>query len=647
MTAARLVLLGVLALALAGSAGAAVRQQPATAPEGLRAFVLRADEPAARTYARTPSFAWRPVAGATSYEFQLATASTFRDNAIVWSATDLRSPTVAVPLTLPWITGAPYSLHARVRTVIGQRVGRWSAPFGFNMRWGTTPQPLAGSPGLLRWSPVEGATAYQVWLVDVPKIVVATTNVLDHREFYTFHQAAEWTRTVRWRIRAVRDVDGRAANGLPATSFGPWSPIYSSTNPAFASGPLRPLRTVSDVVSAGSSSSAAHRLTPGFVFTGDTTLYGDRAELYRVYAFTDADCLNTVYRGSVVGSPAFAPRPLGPLALPTRWSEIPGARGSYLPDGADPRSATLDGQTVRSNEGLEAATPTVSLPTVAASGSAPGTGTGTGSGGGGGHTFITVSGTTGAPIDMWDTDWPRGGYYWTVVGVRPETPAQIMTSVEATVAAGATTIRVANPRGLTPGVSLLLGTGGNQETVVVTAISGNELTLASGLRYGHAPGEVAVTAGSEIVYRDMELPQEVCAAGRVLRFGKSSEPTVTNAGAPFATGLSAVGRLTSATRQSATFYGHPLIAWAPALGASVYEVQWSRTRYPFRPELDTRTSTRGLLTLSTSAVLPLSPGTWYYRVRGIGYGLPTGAQQMSWSDTARLTVARPTFRVVR
>jgi hypothetical protein len=51
------------------------------------------------------------------------------------------------------------------------------------------------------------------------------------------------------------------------------------------------------------------------------------------------------------------------------------------------------------------------------------------------------------------------------------------------------------------------------------------------------------------------------------------------------------------------------------------------------------------MTTSTSAVLPLGPGTWYYRVRGFDYNLPTGVQQMSWSDPQQLVVTKPTFSV--
>jgi hypothetical protein len=52
------------------------------------------------------------------------------------------------------------------------------------------------------------------------------------------------------------------------------------------------------------------------------------------------------------------------------------------------------------------------------------------------------------------------------------------------------------------------------------------------------------------------------------------------------------------------------------------------------------------MTLGTSAVLPLSAGTWWYRVRGFNLNLPTGAQQMSWSDPSKIVVAKPRFRIV-
>ena len=126
----------------------------------------------------------------------------------------------------------------------------------------------------------------------------------------------------------------------------------------------------------------------------------------------------------------------------------------------------------------------------------------------------------------------------------------------------------------------------------------------------------------------------------------SCEPSLTSSGNLFASGLSASGRLTSA-RSTSKFYGNPLVAWTPAFGASVYEVQWSKTRSPFKPQPNAQNSgAPGAMTLGTAAVLPLAPGTWYYRVRGFNYSLPTNAQQMSWSDPARIVVSKPKFAVV-
>ncbi len=107
--------------------------------------------------------------------------------------------------------------------------------------------------GLLRWTPIEGADSYQVWLIDTGKMEIVRTNVLDEREFYTFHQAPAWIGTVRWRIRALRgDVFNYRVNGMPVAMYGAWSPIYSSSNPAVTDGPITLTGTVSDVFSDGS-----------------------------------------------------------------------------------------------------------------------------------------------------------------------------------------------------------------------------------------------------------------------------------------------------------------------------------------------------------------------------------------------------------
>src|SRR5262245_51183754 len=205
MRAARIgtLVLAVLGTAFATSAAAA----PPGAPTGLRGFELRPNEVPTHTFSRTPAFAWNPVRGASCYEFELATSRTFDGSSVFWSnvatgpgsgkfcrsvtitapasedqaaegegsesasapttvstrIAPIRIPATSINLVLPWFTGKPYALYAHVRAVTTQGATAWSRPFGFNMLWESTPVPLASKPGLVRWAPVEGATAYDVW----------------------------------------------------------------------------------------------------------------------------------------------------------------------------------------------------------------------------------------------------------------------------------------------------------------------------------------------------------------------------------------------------------------------------------------------------------------------------------------------------
>jgi hypothetical protein len=643
-------LLAVAALAAsahASSAGLAV-------PSGLHGFVLRADEVTSTSFHRTPSFAWNPVAGATRYQFQLATTSTFRDNGILYDNARLLTPVEAPPLTLPWITGSPHALYARIRAFSAAGVTPWSVPFGFDVVPPAPPTPLPSYPGLLRWTPIEGAQGYQVWLIDTGKMEYVRTNVLDEREFYTFHQAPSWIGTVRWRIRAVRGDTAARINGMPVSQVGAWSPIYSSSNSAPSGGPITLIGTLSDVFSNGSPTAPAQRLMPSFLWSGNQSLVGTQAELFRVYVYTDRQCLNLVYSSALVGSPAYAPRPFGPLALPGDASSVSAARGSYLVDGLEAGGLSFDGAAVTPTEQSADATPTTQVPGDVPSGAngAPPPGGGSAPGGsasGGsasGASGISVIGRTGAPVDLWDTNWPESGYYWTVAPVS-STPLGAAASTVAAPGAsvGSALVPVADGSAFKVGLAVTIGTPPSSDTSTIVSVSGNSITLAGALKFGHAAGEGVVANGGSVVYKDMELPQDVCAAGRVQRFGIESEPSLTTAQAPFATGLSSTGRLTSAAN-TFSFYGQPLVAWTPALGAGIYQVQWSKTRYPFVAELDPRTNTKGFMTFSTSSVLPLQPGTWWYRVRGFDYNLPTGVQQMSWSDPQKLVVSKPRFKVV-
>jgi hypothetical protein len=585
-------------------------------PQGLHGFTLRASEPVVHTFARTPSFAWNPVRGARSYSFELATSRNFTDSGIVWSANALKGPAVAVPVSLPWMTGHPYSLYAHVRAVTRTGPTPWSQPFGFNMRWPAVPTPLTPSyPGLLRWTQVQGANGYVVWLVDAGKWFTTRTNMADEREYYTFHQDPAWSGVVHWRVRAMRWLYGKTDNGLPATSFGPWSPIYSSYNPPFATGPLTDLATVSNNAVSDAGHARSHEIMPAFLYRGDTSLLNTTNELYRVEVFTDEDCLNLVFRGAIVGSPAYVPRSVGPLALPTDVSSVTSARSSFLPEGTEPDSFSYDYIQVKTNE-------SDLLPA---------------SGSGGSVDLPPSQIVQSAKVDLWDSDWPGGRYYWTVMPVNVVPQDEIDTTLATAALAGDKTVVVANSSGIVAGDALKIGAPA--ENAVVQGVSGNTITLVKGLAGVHAAGEAVVRPGGGVTYHDAELTQDACASGRVLSFGKTSEPVVTREATPFVSGLSPDGNLVAAASSKPSFYGPPLVAWQPTVGADQYEVQWSHTKYPWR-------TAGSQLTWATSLTLPLAPGTWYYRVRGLDYLMTGSKPQMTWSDPVRVVVTKPRFRVV-
>jgi hypothetical protein len=596
--------LAVLALAAPADAaqlsGSRASLRPAT---GLKAFVLRANEQPTHTFSRTPSFAWNPVRGAKRYEFVLATSPTFAGNAILWDDTSLQSPAAAVPVTLPWITGNPYSLYARVRAIAANgTVGGWSAPYGFNMRWASVPAPMTSGPGFVRWTPVDGATSYDVWFTNVDigggvsKVISTVTNVADEREYYSFHHDDTWIQDVEWRVRAVRRVQDTKAptNGLPTVSYGPWSQIYTTTNPSFATGTLKLGNAVSDTTSTPSNPTV-HKIMPAFQFSGDRALdttacvssLASECELFRVYVYSDSDCVNVVYKSAIVGSPAYAPRITGPLSIPGDTKKLTAARVKNLADGAEGKTFSADSGAITTTEAQPAASFTATLiaQQAAAAGSGAGSGSGSGSGSGtpGGTTpaasiFPTSLSGKGAPVDLWDTQWPTGRYYWTVV------PVQYFVEVPAD----------ADPTAPPP-------------------------------------------ANPPLIYVDQDVAQDACAAGRIASFGKVGEPVVTASGAPYASGLSTKGRLLAASASRPVFAAPPLVAWQPALGATAYEVQWSKKAYPWRPE-------GNLFTFSTSANLALKPGAWYYRVRGIDLSLPSSGQ-MTWSDKMGFVIAKPKFKV--
>ena len=568
MRTVRLALLAACAATLLSGSALAQGEASLAAPQALKPFLLRASEPVARDFPRTPSFSWKPVRGATRYEFQLSKTPIFQEGTIFWASSSLKGPAVAIPLTLPWMTGAPYAAYARVRAVTQRGTTSWSSSYGFNVRWQDLPKQTASYPGLLRFTPVEGATSYQVWFTDINRVVESRVNAVDEREFYAFHQGAAFTGEINWRVRAVRRV-GKLQGFITPVNFGPWSDRFSSANPAMDDGVVRPVAAVTALATSTPTRAKAHEMTPAFVFAGSRDDAGNKHGLYRVYVFSDQQCVNTVLRGAIVGGPAYAARNKGTLKLPTDAKGIDAASASYLEVGPEGDTFTAEGllATPASEQGASAeagaTTPSPSGSTTGKSAAAAPSGNG----------VQQASNSTWPQIELLESGWPYGRYYWTVVPVK-----------------------------------------------VVAKVS--------------ADGK-----SSTYSYFDAEQPQDACAAGRVLAFGKASSPVVAGQGTAYASGLSPSGRLTAAAG-SKPFYGSPLVAWLPVAGADTYEVEWSKTRYPWRA------AKRIPIDGGTATMLPLKPGQWWYRIRGINSALPDGHQAMTWSQPLQVTMAKPKFRLV-
>src|SRR5207247_593330 len=214
-------------------------------------------------------------------------------------------------------------------------------------------------------------------------------------------------------------------------------------------------------------------------------------------------------------SPAYVPREVGPNAMPMDVNGVNAAANTFLGFGAEPTSQTFEGINVTTNE----------MDTVSTDGDGNGTG------------LPPSQLVKPARIDLWDSDWAGGSYYWTVVPVDAVADQQIATALAAPASVGATTITVVDAAGILAGDALQIGSS-SHENAVVQSVSGTAITLRHGLSAFHAAGEDVVRPSGGVKYRDAELTQDSCSSGRMLTFGKSSEPAVTGQAAPYASGLS-------------------------------------------------------------------------------------------------------------
>ena len=530
-----------------------------------------------------PAFAWNSITAATSYELQLASSRAFTD-ATILDDQKFQAPVASIQQQVPWMTGHPYALWVRVRDYARGRTSEWSKPFGFNTAWQDVPQQEPAANGLLRWSTVQGATSYDVWLTGVPNgsqgrlsvHFTTLTNVADERDFWTFHPQLA-AGTIYWRVRANRLVTSSdLPNGIPVVSHGPYSPVFGTPSTGtVAPGQIKPVAAESDAVSTPASVHA-HQLTPGFAWTGNQDVFGDVSSLWRVYVFSDKGCVNPVLTGSVVGSPAWAPRDAAPLQLPVDTDALAQTVAGLWPGfGAQAGTFSADGDIPAESEST----------TVGGTASSASTGNGDG---GSGSSSTTIQ----APlaVSLPDNGWPQGRYWWTVV------PVAI--------------VAIAPPP-------------------------------SSGSGSGSSGGSSRPPA-EKLEYHDMALPQDLCAAGQVWPFGMQSAPVTTTSATPFASGLLGA-RVVSAATRTPNFQMLPVVTWTPALAASTYEVEVSRHAYPWVAVIkQTSVVPSAVLPLSKRNL-----GVWYYRVRGVNPNLTGPAQKLSWSKPVAIRISGDRFRVVK
>ena len=274
------------------------------------------------TFTRTPSFAWQPVMGANRYEFQLATSHTFG----VGRARLARKTTrdACRRRSRSRFRGSP---ARRTRSTRASAVSRRTARprrgatlFGFNMRW-TSPADAARAPH--RPDPLDAGRRRDRVPGLVPRAGQDLQDADDRRRRARVLHVAPGPvvdGTVHWRIRAVRAAVRRArATALPAVSYGPWSPrLHVDEQRRSRAVRLTDCRDDlrHDLDRGHARCASRHARVRRSAVTPASTAC--RASSTASTSSTDRDCVNIVFRGAVVGGPAYAPRWNGTLGAADR-----------------------------------------------------------------------------------------------------------------------------------------------------------------------------------------------------------------------------------------------------------------------------------------------------------------------------------------
>ena len=641
-------------LALAVFAATATTSSAAvSSPTGLHGFLLRADEPATSSFSRTPSFAWTPVPGARTLPVPDLDEQHLPRQRRPLQQRDADEPRRrAEPDAAVDHGHAARPLRARSRRRRHRPRTPWSAPSASTSRRPPPPTPLPSYPGLLRWTPTDGRGR-------VPGLADRRTRqdrVRPHerpRRARVLHVPSEpavdrqralaRARAARRRVQPAAQRHARSRT----TARGARSTV--SSNPAMTGGPITLIGTVSDVFSDGSPSSPAHQLMPAFMWSGNQTLvrHGRRAlprrGLHRQHV-PEPRLHRRRRRQPRVGAAARRPaRPAG--------RSRPRAEGAHHvpPDGTETSSQTFDGTPLTPAEQQAPATPTTTVPgdIPAFPGTTPPGGTDPTSGGssGGGTSTITVTGSVGPPVVLWDVDWPESGYYWTVIPVVRHRRREHRRRRAGRRQGRDASFRSSDTSGFTTGDSVTIGTAPatrharSRRRRPARSRSTTATTTAIRRRRGHDTRAARSSTGRRASRRTRAKPA-ACSAS-----ASRASPSLTTCD-------DAVRDRPVLHRTAHLGREHVDVLRQPARRLDAGP-QRRHLRGPVEQdgctrssrEIDPRSSSKGFLTFSTADILPLAAGTWYYRVRGIDYNLPTGVQQMSWSTPQRLVVAQPKFKV--